>query len=112
MISLNNPGGSGDGGGGGGGAITETLTPGIISSTNRTEKDGTYNVDAGGYFVRVTNTGIETITINGVFLHPGEKREYRSYENRITSKYDLTPSLEIVVPINGNVTIEEDRPSA
>lgn len=109
MIQLINVGSGG--GGGGGGNVTELLNPGILGIQANDVGPGTTNVAAGAYKIVVWNTGVVAITVGGISLGSGEKWEAEACENRATSKFDLCPSVAIVVPANGAAQYQVTRPS-
>lgn len=108
MIQLFVP---GSGGGGGGGNVTELLNPGTLSAAFQDLGAGSVTVPAGAYKVTVWNTGVLNITVAGATVAPGEKWEIEARENRSTTKFDLCPSVAIVVPANGAAQYQTVNPS-
>lgn len=99
-------------GGGGGGEITENLTANTVGGVYKEEQQGTYNIAAGAYKVRVRNSGISTnITVNGETVTPSQEWIAAAYENRNTGRTDFCPAVTIVVPAGGRVTYQTQTPS-
>jgi len=98
--------------GGGGGPITETLTVGNASTTFLAMGEGSYNIPVGQYEVRVYNTGLEDITVNGATVPMGESWGVEAIENRITGRFDLTPAVTVVVPADGAASYQYHSPSS
>lgn len=73
---------------------------------------GTDNISAGKYRVRIHNTGLVNITVNGDTVQPGERWEAQAYNNPNTQKIDLTPAVTIIVPANGSANYMWEGPSA
>lgn len=73
---------------------------------------GTHNIAAGKYRVRVHNTSIVNITVNGDTLEPNNRFEAQAFSNPNTQKLDLTPAITIVIPANGSANYMWEAPSA
>lgn len=97
--------------GGGGGSTTYTAGA-IVPTFVSTETPGTYNIAAGAYKVSVYNAGTEDLTVNGDTLAAGERWEMEYGINKVDSKQDYCPAVEIVVPTDGAVTYSAWFPSA
>ena len=93
-------------------SVTEYLTPDNSGGDYQEVTAGTYNIAAGAYHVKVRNSGISgDITVNGDTVTPGQYWEARAWENRNTSRLDLCPAVEIVVPSGGRATYQTITPS-
>ncbi|NUO00998.1 MAG: hypothetical protein HUU01_10330 [Saprospiraceae bacterium] len=100
------------GAGGGGGDVTELLTPGTMQPVFDNLADGTHTITAGAYRLRVYNAGLTDITANGATVYPGETWQVEARENRTTTKFDLCPEVEIIIPPGGTASYQAEYPSA
>lgn len=93
-------------GGGGGVYGTGTQTQDFQSVT-----EGTYDIPPDQYLVKVYNTGVLDITVNGDTVKPGDPWESRAFSNPNTRILDLTPAIQIIVPLNGSASYNINGPS-
>jgi len=92
--------------------VTETLAQNTMGMSWAAVGTGTTNVPAGAYRVRVFNTGLENIAVNGATVPPAEMWEVEARENRVTGRLDLCPAVTIVVPADGQASYQAETPSA
>lgn len=74
--------------------------------------EGTHNIAAGKYKVFIKNEGVIDFTVNAKTISPEAEWEISSFENPVTQKLDLTPSVEIIIPAGGVAYFYTSTPSA
>jgi len=107
MIAIVN----GGSGGGGGGEVTELLTAGTMQPFFDNLADGVYTISGGAYRIRLYNAGLTDITANGVTVYSGETWEVEAKENRVTTRFDLCPEVEVIIPLGGTASYQAEYPS-
>lgn len=97
------------------GSISATIDP-YDTGTQVTEAGslgaGTHNIAAGKYRVRIHNTSLTDITVNGDTVEPNNRWEAQAFSNPNTQKLDLTPAIEIIIPAGGTANYMWESPSA
>lgn len=94
-----------------GGVSVDPYTLGQMGTDYQTVGVGTYNIAAGHYTVRVSNIGLQDITVNGDTVTPGNTWPLEAKANPNTQKLDLTPAIEITVPAGGAASYSTTTPS-
>lgn len=107
MIAIVN----GGTGGGGGGEVTELLAANTMAPVFANLVDGTHNIAAGAYRIRLYNAGLTDITANGITVYSGDSWEVEARENRVTTRFDLCPAVVVVIPVGGSASYQAEYPS-
>lgn len=98
-------------GGGSGGDVTLELNAATQQQQWAAVGAGSVNIPAGAYTVRVWNTGLENITVNGAPVPPGEEWRVDVQYNFVTSRQDFCPVVDIIVPTDGQASYQVLQPS-
>jgi len=86
-------------------------TAASLSETFEAIGPGTETVTAGAYEIKVMNTGLQDITVNGQTVPRGDTYRIEARSNPATQRLDLCPALTIVVPAGGAASYYVTRPS-
>lgn len=108
MIAIVNGGASG----GGDVEVIEQLTAAVMTPVFENLVDGTHSISAGAYQVRLYNAGLTDITVNGITVYSGDHWQLEARENRTTTRFDLCPEIEVIIPVGGSASYQAEYPSA
>ncbi|MEM1215259.1 MAG: hypothetical protein AAGJ82_06220 [Bacteroidota bacterium] len=79
--------------------------------SGQVEENSTEVLAAGAYYVKVRNTSLVTITVNGDDLNPNNEFILESRTNPVNNRHDFCPAVTIVTPARGSANYVTYRPS-
>lgn len=92
--------------------VTESLPANTLATTYQEVGEGTYNLPAGSYLVRVKNIGVfGNVSVNGDTVTPNQEWTVAAKENRNIGRTDFAPAVTIIVPVDGLARYQTENPS-